>query len=115
MGESETAKQADDHTPIKSAMIQSISAVSLATHDMVRAVRFYQALGFVLRYGGERSSFTSLAAGSGYLNLIAQCASGISTTAMMAITDVWSKSIIGGVKSVTLTSVRNRTQEGING
>ncbi len=67
-----TAKQADDHTPIKSAMIQSISAVSLVTHDMVRAVRFYQALGFVLRYGGECSSFTSLAAGSGYLNLIAQ-------------------------------------------
>ncbi len=67
-----TAKQADDHTPIKSAMIQSISAVSLATHDMVRAVRFYQALGFVLRYGGEQSSFTSLVAGTSYLNLIAQ-------------------------------------------
>lgn len=54
-----------------SAAIESISAVSLATHDMARAVRFYQALGFTLRYGGEGSSFTSFHAGSGYLNLIA--------------------------------------------
>src|SRR5438128_11911537 len=52
--------------------IECISAVSLATPDMARAVRFYQALGFTLRYGGEQSSFTSLHAGSGYLNLIAQ-------------------------------------------
>jgi catechol 2,3-dioxygenase-like lactoylglutathione lyase family enzyme len=52
--------------------IESISAVSLATHDMARSVRFYQALGFVLRYGGESASFSSLAAGSGYLNLIAR-------------------------------------------
>jgi catechol 2,3-dioxygenase-like lactoylglutathione lyase family enzyme len=52
--------------------IEGISAVTLATHDMARAVRFYRALGFTLRYGGERSSFTSFHAGSGYLNLIAQ-------------------------------------------
>jgi catechol 2,3-dioxygenase-like lactoylglutathione lyase family enzyme len=52
--------------------IEGISAVSLATHDMARAVRFYRALGFTLRHGGDRSSFTSLHAGSGYLNLIAQ-------------------------------------------
>lgn len=51
--------------------IQSISAVTLATHDMARAVRFYRALGFDLRYGGERASFTSFLAGSSYLNLIA--------------------------------------------
>jgi catechol 2,3-dioxygenase-like lactoylglutathione lyase family enzyme len=38
---------------------------------MARAVRFYQALGFTVRYGGETSSFTSFHAGSGYLNLIA--------------------------------------------
>ena len=67
-----TARQEHDHTPNESATIQSISAVSLATHDMVRAVRFYQALGFVLRHGGERSSFSSMVAGSSYLNLIAQ-------------------------------------------
>jgi catechol 2,3-dioxygenase-like lactoylglutathione lyase family enzyme len=53
-------------------MIESISAVTLATHDMSRAVRFYRALGFDAVYGGEASSFTSLRAGSGYLNLIAQ-------------------------------------------
>ena len=52
--------------------IESISAVTLATHDMARAVRFYRALGFVLRYGGEGASFTSFTVGSGYLNVIAQ-------------------------------------------
>ncbi|MGH8671788.1 MAG: VOC family protein [Burkholderiales bacterium] len=52
--------------------IASISAVTLATHDMARAVRFYQALGFAVRYGGEDSSFTNFRAGSGYLNLVAQ-------------------------------------------
>src|SRR5258708_2710061 len=52
--------------------IACISAVTLATHDMTRAVRFYGALGFAIRYGGEAASFTSLHAGSGYLNLIAQ-------------------------------------------
>jgi catechol 2,3-dioxygenase-like lactoylglutathione lyase family enzyme len=52
--------------------IECISAVTLATQDMARAVRFYRALGFSLRSGGERSSFTSLHAGSGYLNLMAR-------------------------------------------
>ncbi|MFQ5874387.1 MAG: VOC family protein, partial [Dehalococcoidia bacterium] len=33
--------------------IQSISAITLATNDMARSVRFYRALGFELRYGGE--------------------------------------------------------------
>jgi catechol 2,3-dioxygenase-like lactoylglutathione lyase family enzyme len=50
--------------------IESISAVTLATHDMARAVRFYQALGFPLHYGSEDAPFTSFHAGSGYLNLI---------------------------------------------
>jgi catechol 2,3-dioxygenase-like lactoylglutathione lyase family enzyme len=53
-------------------MIESISAITLATHDMQRAVRFYRSLGFDIRYGGETASFTSLRAGPGYLNLIAQ-------------------------------------------
>jgi catechol 2,3-dioxygenase-like lactoylglutathione lyase family enzyme len=52
--------------------IEGISAVTLATHDMTRAVRFYQALGFVLCQGGEESSFTSLQAGADYLNLLTQ-------------------------------------------
>ncbi|MFQ5933321.1 MAG: VOC family protein [Dehalococcoidia bacterium] len=51
--------------------IQSISAVTLATADMRKAVRFYLSLGFELRYGGEAVSFTSFTVGTGYLNLIA--------------------------------------------
>jgi catechol 2,3-dioxygenase-like lactoylglutathione lyase family enzyme len=53
-------------------MIESISAVTLATHDMEGAVRFYRSLGFEILHGGEAASFTSFRAGTGYLNLIAQ-------------------------------------------
>jgi uncharacterized glyoxalase superfamily protein PhnB len=48
----------------------SISAVTLATHDMARAVAFYRSLGFDLAYGGAEASFSSFAVGSGHLNLI---------------------------------------------
>src|SRR5271168_3382979 len=54
------------------AMIESISALTLATHDMRRAVRFYAALGFDLIHGREDARFASFRAGSGYLNLTAQ-------------------------------------------
>ncbi|MBO0739175.1 MAG: VOC family protein [Alphaproteobacteria bacterium] len=53
-------------------MIESISAVTLATHDMKRAVRFYEMLGFQRLYGGETATFTSFRAGPGFLNLISQ-------------------------------------------
>ena len=53
-------------------MIDGISAVTLGTHEMPRAVRFYRALGFEILHGGEESSFTSFRAGPSYLNLIAQ-------------------------------------------
>jgi uncharacterized glyoxalase superfamily protein PhnB len=53
-------------------MIESISAVTLATHDMACAVRFYSMLGFDLIRGGEDAAFTSLRAGGGYLNLTVQ-------------------------------------------
>jgi catechol 2,3-dioxygenase-like lactoylglutathione lyase family enzyme len=53
-------------------MIEGISAITLATHDMARAVRFYTSLGFEPIYGGEGATFTSFRAGSGYLNLTAQ-------------------------------------------
>ena len=53
-------------------MIEAISAITLATHDMGRAVRFYRALGFDMLYGGEAAAFTSFRAGGGYLNLTAQ-------------------------------------------
>jgi catechol 2,3-dioxygenase-like lactoylglutathione lyase family enzyme len=54
----------------RAVMLTGISAITLATHDMARAVLFYQALGFALKYGGPTAGFTSLHAGSGYLNLI---------------------------------------------
>lgn len=49
--------------------IRSISAVTLATSEMARAVRFYEALGFSLAYGGETAAFTSFRVGTGSLNL----------------------------------------------
>ncbi len=51
-------------------MIEGISAITLGTHDMPRAVRFYRALGFEIAHGSEAASFTSLHAGPNYLNLI---------------------------------------------
>lgn len=53
-------------------MTEGISAVTLGTHEMPRAARFYRALGFEALHGGEESSFTSFRAGTSYLNLIAQ-------------------------------------------
>ncbi len=50
-------------------MIEGISAITLATHDMARAAAFYSALGFTLKYGGAEARFTSFHAGAGYLNL----------------------------------------------
>lgn len=52
--------------------IQSISAITLATSDMARAIRFYQNLGFRMLHGGDDSLLTSFAVGSGYLNIINQ-------------------------------------------
>lgn len=51
---------------------ESIDAVTLATHDMSRAVGFYESLGLERRYGGPESEFTSFHVGAGYLNLIVQ-------------------------------------------
>jgi hypothetical protein len=52
--------------------IEGISAVSLATHDVARSVRFDTAPGFVLRCGGATAAFSSLAAGPCSVNLIAR-------------------------------------------
>ena len=49
--------------------VESISAVTLLTVDMVEAVAFYRALGFRLLYGGPQATFTSFRVGAGYLNL----------------------------------------------
>ncbi|HTI17698.1 MAG TPA: VOC family protein [Trinickia sp.] len=51
--------------------ILSLSAITLATRDMERAVRFYEALGFLQKYGGPFESFTSFELGGTFLNLIA--------------------------------------------
>jgi catechol 2,3-dioxygenase-like lactoylglutathione lyase family enzyme len=59
--------QDEQRSPIA---IQCISAVTLATRDMARTVRFYQSLGFSVRYGGAGASFTSLDAGASSLNLV---------------------------------------------
>jgi catechol 2,3-dioxygenase-like lactoylglutathione lyase family enzyme len=49
--------------------VESISAVTLLTVNMLDAVVFYQALGFHLLYGGPEAPFTSFRVGTGYLNL----------------------------------------------
>jgi len=49
--------------------IERISAVTLVTSDMDRAVRFYESVGFERLYGGPGSEFTSYRAGGSFLNL----------------------------------------------
>ncbi len=51
--------------------IESLSATTLATHDMARSVRFYLGLGFALHYGGEQEAFTSFTVGGSFLNIVA--------------------------------------------
>lgn len=53
-------------------LLTAISAVTLATHDMRRAVRFYRLLGLDVVHGGEAAPFTSLRAGGNFLNLVAE-------------------------------------------
>ena len=53
-------------------MIESISAVTLATLDMACAVAFSRMLGFEIIHGGHDAAFTSFQAGTGFLNLVAQ-------------------------------------------
>ena len=53
-------------------MMGEISAVTLGTHEMPRAVQFYCALRFEILRGNEQSSFTTFRAGMSYLNLVAQ-------------------------------------------
>ncbi|SAK69373.1 Glyoxalase-like domain protein [Caballeronia hypogeia] len=54
------------------AHVESLSAITFATHDMARAVRFYEALGFRKLYGGGNEAFTSFALGNSYLNLTSE-------------------------------------------
>ncbi len=52
--------------------ILGISALTLATHDMARAVEFYVTLGFDIKYGGPDAAFTSFHFGQQFLNIIAE-------------------------------------------
>lgn len=49
--------------------IEALSAVTLRTADMARAIRFYLAMGFGLRYEHPAASFASFQLGQGFLNL----------------------------------------------
>ncbi len=61
-----------DHQTKRPASIESISAITLATHDMAHSVDFYTSLGFELLYGGGDATFSSFTIGDGYLNLLAR-------------------------------------------
>jgi len=50
--------------------VESISALTLATSDMARALAFYQSLGLDVIHGDADAPFCSLRAGTGYVNLI---------------------------------------------
>jgi catechol 2,3-dioxygenase-like lactoylglutathione lyase family enzyme len=67
---SNTSNTSQTAEPGKTQIV-SLSAVTLATRDMARAVRFYEALGFPCKYGGPDEAFTSFEFGGTYLNLIA--------------------------------------------
>jgi catechol 2,3-dioxygenase-like lactoylglutathione lyase family enzyme len=49
--------------------VEGLSAVTQMTADMAASVRFYEALGFRLLYGGAGSSFSSFRVGSSFLNV----------------------------------------------
>src|SRR5215468_3880340 len=70
-GHRKEACMGPEHDQGTSPRLEGISAITLATHDMARAVRFYQALGFQLCHGGEEAGFSSLRAGASFLNLLA--------------------------------------------
>ncbi len=52
-----------------SESVESINAVTLLTADMAASVAFYSTLGFQLLSGGADAAFTTLRAGTGFLNL----------------------------------------------
>lgn len=49
-----------------------IDAVTLATIDMAASVRFYEALGFRISFGGPDSGFTTMSATGCHVNLTCQ-------------------------------------------
>ncbi len=49
--------------------LESLNAVTLGVVDMARAVAFYEAAGFELKYGGPEADFTSFRVGTSHVNL----------------------------------------------
>jgi catechol 2,3-dioxygenase-like lactoylglutathione lyase family enzyme len=68
----EIAKKGMAPGQASAAKIESISAVTLATHNMARAAAFYRMLGFEISHGGDDAVFTTFRAGTGFVNLVAQ-------------------------------------------
>jgi len=54
---------------VAATRIEGISAVTLVTGNMERAVLFYLALGLELTYGGPAARFTTFRAGADHINL----------------------------------------------
>ena len=52
-----------------SGPLESLSAVTLVTHDMSSAVAFYRSLGFELAFGGPDDAFSTFRVGQSFLNL----------------------------------------------
>ena len=50
-------------------MIHHISAVTFAVRSMPEAITFYGKLGFTLVYGGPQAHFSTLQAGTAFVNL----------------------------------------------
>ena len=57
------------NTKSNEVSIKSLSALTLATSDMRRAVGFYENLGFELARGSASQEFVTFRAGSQYLNI----------------------------------------------
>lgn len=66
-----TARADENRGTPPGSRIRTISAVTLATEDMARAVAFYTSLGFAVKLGGPDAEFTSLRAGDSFVNLFA--------------------------------------------
>ncbi|MBK74115.1 MAG: glyoxalase [Henriciella sp.] len=62
--------------PSPTALHRGISALTLATRDMARAISFYESLGFRLDFRADDESFATLWAGPTALNLTTESGDG---------------------------------------
>ncbi len=49
--------------------VESLSAITLATHDMPAALKFYELLGFRVVWSARDGSFTTINAGTAWINI----------------------------------------------